>query len=70
MKTQDELYNEYIELIHQMQENRSLSENGEFLEKCDSVWYAMDKETIDRVEIYLVEKTKKEMVKDDTTIIR
>ena len=62
MKTQDELYNEYIELIARMQQDRSLLENDElydeFLDKCDLVWYAMDKETHDRVEAYLAEDAK------------
>jgi hypothetical protein len=59
MKTQDELFNEYIDLISQMQNDRSLSDNGEFLDKCDKVWYALDKETMERVENHLNNQWKK-----------
>jgi hypothetical protein len=62
MKTQDELYNEYIELIDQMLKDRSLSDNDGFLDKCDEVWYAMDKETHQRVETYLIKKSKTNMI--------
>ena len=58
IKTQEELYNEYIVLYSRMKEDRSLLENDEFLDKCDSVWYAMDKETMDLIDKFLAERKK------------
>lgn len=58
MKTQDELFNEYIDLLAQMREDRSLAENDEFLDKCDLIYFAMDDETHNKIEEYFSENSK------------